>query len=403
MTARSAGVACVLTALSLGLAACGGGDGGAVDISRIGVESSSAPSGGAEPSEVAKWMAIGAALNTQELEDAQRSAQALRDPGPVEVVVPTPETGLTKASAADLTVYRFYNATSGAHFYTASVSERDQIRAQAGAFVYEGPAFQASGQGGVNLSPVYRFFNTATGVHFYSISESEKNHIQQTLPQFRLEGVAYYASQVATEGYRPLYRAYVPVKGFHFYSVNAAETSGLAQYQPEGVAYYVVGTAAAVTPPSPDPVPVPVADTSCGLANFQTDLLQQINAARASARSCGVVMKPAVAALTWNTALQAAAVRHSTDMTQNNFFSHTGSDGSNAGTRATAAGYAWRSYGENIAAGQANVSTVMKGWLASEGHCNNIMNSSYNDVAVACVARSGTTYGKYWTMVLGRR
>jgi uncharacterized protein YkwD len=45
----------------------------------------------------------------------------------------------------------------------------------------------------------------------------------------------------------------------------------------------------------------------------------------------------------------------------------------------------------------------MNGWLASEGHCNNIMESSFNDVALACVSQPGTTYGKYWTMELGRR
>ena len=342
-------------------------------------------------------MTAGAALNAQDLDGAKRTAQALFNAAPIEVIAPTVETDLTKASEAELTVFRFYNTTSGAHFYTASVTERDEIRAQPSAFVYEGPAFQASSQGGVNLSPVYRFFNTSTGVHFYTISESEKNHIQQNLPQFHLEGVAYYASQAAASGFRPLYRAYVSNKGFHFYSVNAGETAGLAQYLAEGVAYHVVGTAAAVTPPAPVP------DTACGSTSFQNDLLQQVNAARASARSCGGVLRPAAGALAWSSPLQVAAARHSTDMAQNNFFSHTGSDGSSVGTRATAAGYSWRGVGENIAAGQATVAAVMNGWLASAGHCNNIMGSDYNDVALACVSQSGTNYGRYWTMVLGRR
>jgi uncharacterized protein YkwD len=277
------------------------------------------------------------------------------------------------------------------------VTERDELRARAGSFAYEGPAFEASNQAGGGLSPVYRFFNSATGVHFYTISETEKNHIQQTLPQFQLEGVAYYASQVAATGYRPLYRAYVLNKGFHFYSVDTAETSGLPQYRAEGVAYHVIASGAVVTPP------VSGVDPTCGLAGFQLDLMQQINAARAVQRSCGGVVRPATTPLTWNASLQAAALRHSTDMAQNNFVLHTGSDGSNAGTRASAAGYAWRSYGENIAGGQAHVTAVMTAWLGSQGHCDNIMNSSFNDVALACVSQSGTTYGKYWTMMLGRR
>jgi uncharacterized protein YkwD len=257
-------------------------------------------------------------------------------------------------------------------------------------------AFEAIAQAGTGLAPVYRFYNTQTGVHFYTISEAEKNLVRDSLPQFRLEGVAYHASQVAATGFRPLYRSYVLNKGFHFYSVNAAEAAGLAQYRAEGVGYYVVGTATAEEPPNPG------ANTTCGLSNFQADLMQQINAARAVARSCGNTARPAANAVVWDASLAAAALRHSSDMAQNNFFDHTGSDGSTVGVRATAAGYSWSGIGENIAAGYPSVSAVMSGWLGSPGHCNNIMNSAHTHVAMACVAQTGTTYGSYWTMVLGR-
>jgi uncharacterized protein YkwD len=52
-----------------------------------------------------------------------------------------------------------------------------------------------------------------------------------------------------------------------------------------------------------------------------------------------------------NAALATAAQAHSNDMANNNFFSHTGSDGSNPGQRISRAGYSWYTYGENIAAG----------------------------------------------------
>ena len=85
-----------------------------------------------------------------------------------------------------------------------------------------------------------------------------------------------------------------------------------------------------------------------------------------------------------------------------NFFSHTGSDGSNAGQRATAAGYLWQSWGENIAAGQPSVDEVMAGWMASPGHCANIMQERLRDIGVACVSGgAGNTYRSYWTMTLG--
>lgn len=142
--------------------------------------------------------------------------------------------------------------------------------------------------------------------------------------------------------------------------------------------------------------------STCGLSNFQADLLRQINTARAAGRSCGSTAFVATSPLAWNARLFVAAEGHSGDMARNNFFSHTSLDGRSASTRVTNAGYVWRATGENIAAGQRDVTAVMNGWLASEGHCRNIMNPDYQDVAVACVQQSGSTYGLYWTMVLAR-
>lgn len=147
--------------------------------------------------------------------------------------------------------------------------------------------------------------------------------------------------------------------------------------------------------------PVP-ADASCGLPDFEAEVMRQINAARAAARTCGATDMPAVGSLAWRDQLFTAAARHSLDMASHNHFDHTGTDGSSSSQRVTAAGYAWSATGENIAAGYSNVSATMAGWLGSEGHCRNLMNPGFRDVAVSCVQRSGTTYGQYWTMVLAR-
>lgn len=144
------------------------------------------------------------------------------------------------------------------------------------------------------------------------------------------------------------------------------------------------------------------ASTSCGISGFQADLLQQINTARATARQCGSNVMPAAAPLSWNTRLFSAAARHSTDMAQNNYFSHTSLDGRSLGQRVRNEGYAWTAVGENIAAGQSSVNAVMSGWLSSPGHCANIMRANYAHVAVSCVQRSGSSYGRYWTMVVAR-
>lgn len=59
--------------------------------------------------------------------------------------------------------------------------------------------------------------------------------------------------------------------------------------------------------------------------------------------------------LTADSRLHDAALTHSNDMSANNFFSHTGSDNSDAGQRILSTGYNWNQpgggWGENIAAG----------------------------------------------------
>lgn len=58
-----------------------------------------------------------------------------------------------------------------------------------------------------------------------------------------------------------------------------------------------------------------------------------------------------------------AAVGHSDDMSANNFFSHTGSNGSTLGTRAADAGFESFPLGENIAAGFQSVRAVVLAWM----------------------------------------
>ena len=60
-----------------------------------------------------------------------------------------------------------------------------------------------------------------------------------------------------------------------------------------------------------------------------------------------------------------AALRHSNDMADNNFFDHTGSDGSRAGDRLDEACYNWQSYGEIFAAGFLNTACVVAAWMGS--------------------------------------
>ena len=63
-------------------------------------------------------------------------------------------------------------------------------------------------------------------------------------------------------------------------------------------------------------------------------------------------------------------------MVTSDVFSH----GTNFAARISAAGYVWRAAGENIATGFQTPRSVVNGWMASTGHCQNILNPTYANV-----------------------
>jgi uncharacterized protein YkwD len=136
--------------------------------------------------------------------------------------------------------------------------------------------------------------------------------------------------------------------------------------------------------------------------SFENQVLTLVNQKRAAGASCGGVYKPPAPALTLDTRLRCAARVHSKDMGTNNFFSHTGSNGSTPWQRITNAGYVYSTAGENIAAGYSSPSAVVDSWMKSTGHCNNIMNPSFVHLGVGYFYASGSTYGHYWTQDFGR-
>jgi uncharacterized protein YkwD len=142
---------------------------------------------------------------------------------------------------------------------------------------------------------------------------------------------------------------------------------------------------------------------ACGPRVSVEDVLQRINAARASGYRCGRHAMGPAAPLRWELSLYSAAQSHSLDMAKRNYFEHRSPEGADVASRAAAVHYRWKTVGENIAAGVRSMPEAMQGWLESPGHCENILNPQFQDVALACVAQPGTEWGTYWTMVLGRK
>ena len=138
------------------------------------------------------------------------------------------------------------------------------------------------------------------------------------------------------------------------------------------------------------------------VAGVQAKLLERINALRAAGAVCGSTVYSPAPALNWSNMLLAAAAAHASDMAKNDFFSHTGSDGSSFDQRIAITGYRLAAGGENIAGGQTSVQAVITSWINSPGHCQNLMSRSYRDVGVACARSDAAAYSHYWTMNLGR-
>lgn len=157
-------------------------------------------------------------------------------------------------------------------------------------------------------------------------------------------------------------------------------------------------------PPPPQPEVVSSAILADNDPAYEGEVLRLVNEVRAHGATCGGVYKPPVPPLQFNEQLRVAAEGHSRDMADKNYFSHTSLDGRTFVNRITSAGYTgYRTLGENIAAGYSNANDVMKGWMNSPGHCNNIMNPSFKDIGIGYAYNSGSTYKNYWTQDFGAK
>lgn len=130
-------------------------------------------------------------------------------------------------------------------------------------------------------------------------------------------------------------------------------------------------------------------------------LLALINDARAKPHQCGSQRFNATAPLAWNALLASAADGHSRDMANKNYFDHKDRDGYMPGDRAELAGYIARQVGENIAAGQDSARKVVDAWLASPGHCANLMNPQSRELGAGYATDPKSDGGIYWTAMMG--
>ncbi len=88
-------------------------------------------------------------------------------------------------------------------------------------------------------------------------------------------------------------------------------------------------------------------------------------------------------------------------MARRDFFGHLGPDGRDPWDRMRAEGYQWRGAGENIAAGQRGVSSVMSSWRRSPAHYAILVNPAFTHVGFGYARDGSSTYTRYWVQEFG--
>jgi uncharacterized protein YkwD len=143
------------------------------------------------------------------------------------------------------------------------------------------------------------------------------------------------------------------------------------------------------------PFTVPMLDAAAAARR----VLALVNEARAAPRRCGGTAYPAASPLAYAPALERAAAAHARDMARRGALGHRGADGSTPGERVLRAGYRWLAVAENVAAGQRDADAVVRSWLASPGHCANIMSGEFTEMGVAFATDAASEAGIYWAQV----
>lgn len=132
---------------------------------------------------------------------------------------------------------------------------------------------------------------------------------------------------------------------------------------------------------------------STSRVSFANELLKLTNLER---------QKVGLPPLKLSSQLTSAAQSHAGDMARNNYFSHTGLNGSSMVDRAKGTGYKYSALGENIAAGKATPEGTIRQWMNSSGHRANILNAKFTEIGFGYANAPNSPYRHYWVQVFGK-
>ena len=130
-------------------------------------------------------------------------------------------------------------------------------------------------------------------------------------------------------------------------------------------------------------------------------VLRLVNRERSLGRRCGNRYFAPVHSLHLSSILRQVAKAHSEEMARYSYLAHQGRNGSTPAQRARAGGYPTQGVvGENIASGPTTANEVVSGWLASPGHCENIMDGRFVEMGLAYAVNLTSQADIYWTQLL---
>jgi len=153
-------------------------------------------------------------------------------------------------------------------------------------------------------------------------------------------------------------------------------------------------SAPAARPPVSTPPPVSPTPAMAARA------LELVNEARARGAQCGAQSFGPAPPLTLSGTLAGVALGHATDMAVHDYFEHQDLSGESPADRVRAAGYHEKLVGENIAYGPQSVEEVVQGWLASPGHCENIMDPRFGQMGIGLAPGRASRRGLFWVQLL---
>lgn len=129
--------------------------------------------------------------------------------------------------------------------------------------------------------------------------------------------------------------------------------------------------------------PAKTTQTTSALSAYEQKVVDLTNQERA---------KNGLPALKIDSTLSKMAHEKSRDMSANGYFSHTSPTYGSPFDMMKKYGITYHYAGENIAMGQQTPEEVVKAWMNSQGHRENILNPNYNYIGVGYVSQ-----GNYWT------